>query len=66
MREGKICPICGKHKFKEDNMFEICPICGWEDDGVQRDDPDYPVGANGMSLNEYKRRAIEKGLIKAE
>lgn len=66
IKEGQICPVCNKHKFSEYDSYEICPICGWEDDGVQRDDPDYPEGANGMSLNEYKRRAIEKGLIKAE
>lgn len=58
--KGKICPICGKHIFEKDNNFEICPICHWEDDGVQRDEPDYPEGANGMSLNEYKKRWEEQ------
>ena len=66
VKNGKICPICGKHKFEYDNDFEICPVCGWEDDAVQRADPDYPVGANGMSLNEYKRRSIEVGNIPAD
>ena len=56
---GEMCPVCGKHTFEEDNCFEICPVCGWEDDGVQRDAPDYPEGANGMSLNEYRRRYSE-------
>lgn len=58
--KGKTCPICGKHTFSEDNNFEICPICGWEDDAVQRNEPDYPEGANGMSLNEYKKRWEEQ------
>lgn len=56
MIKGQICPVCGKHTFEEDDNFEICPICGWEDDGVQRDDPDYEGGANGVSLNQYKVR----------
>lgn len=56
---GKICPVCEKHKFENDNHFEICPICGWEDDAVQRKYPDFPEGANGMSLNEYRKKYAE-------
>lgn len=58
--DGKICPVCGKHQFKEDDNFEICPVCGWEDDGLQRDEPDYEGGANEMSLNQA-RRAWKEG-----
>lgn len=58
--KGQICPVCRKHTFKEDNGFEICPVCKWEDDGVQRDDPDYPGGANHISLNEYRKFWTEK------
>ena len=65
-KDGLICPVCGKHQFKYKDWFEVCPVCGWEDDGIQRDDPDYPNGANGMSLNEYKRRSIEVGNIPTE
>ena len=54
MSDGQICPVCGKHTFEEDNYFEICPVCGWEDDGVQRDDPDLAGGANPLSLNQYR------------
>ena len=58
--KGQICPVCGKYTFIEDDNFEICPVCGWEDDGLQREDPDYDGGANHLSLNqyreEYKRR----------
>lgn len=49
-----VCPVCGKHHFEEEDFFEVCPICGWEDDGVQRDDPDYEGGANKMSLNQAR------------
>lgn len=56
MAKGQICPVCKKHTFKENDCFEICPVCGWEDDGLQRKYPDYPEGANGMSLNERRKR----------
>ena len=57
--KGQKCPVCNNHIFFEDNCFEICPICGWEDDGVQRDNPDLKEGANGMSLNEYRENWFE-------
>lgn len=51
-----ICPICGKTVFEKMNSFEICPVCKWENDAVQFCDPEYALGANGISLNEYKRK----------
>ena len=47
-----LCPVCGKHYFTEINAYEICPVCGWEDDPVQRREPDLSGGANKLSLNE--------------
>ena len=47
-----LCPVCKKHYFSCINSYEICPICGWEDDKVQRLNPDYAGGANKLSLNE--------------
>ncbi len=58
--QGQVCPVCGKYTFEEDDNFEICPICNWQDDGVQRDDPNYAGGANKMSLKEAKE-AYAKG-----
>ena len=55
-KKGQMCPVCGKHQFEEDDNFEICPVCGWEDDGIQRDDPDYDGGANDLSLNQYREK----------
>lgn len=49
------CPICGKHRFTESGDFSICPFCGWEDDGVQLDDPDFDGGANTLSLKQYRK-----------
>lgn len=69
MIKGQICPVCGEHTFKEDNNFEVCPICGWEDDGIQRDDPDYEGGANTMSLNqmrEYWKQGLQYNEAKKE
>ena len=54
--KGQICPVCGKYTFIEDDNFEICPVCGWEDDGLQREDPDYDGGANHLSLNQYREQ----------
>ena len=54
MSNRRLCPVCGKYEFEEEDWYEVCPICGWEDDSLQRDDPDYSGGANDMSLNEYR------------
>jgi len=48
------CPVCKKYKFQSDFDLGVCSVCGWENDGVQLDDPDFPGGANDLSLNEYK------------
>lgn len=55
-----ICPCCGKHHFTYQDFFEICPVCGWEDDPIQRMEPDYEGGANRVSLNQA-REAFKKG-----
>ena len=55
------CACCGQATITEPDFYEICSVCGWEDDEVQRDDPDYQGGANQMSLNEA-RAAYKKGL----
>ncbi len=49
------CPICGKYEFKKVDDYDICPTCKWENDELQRKDPNYSGGANDLSLNEYKR-----------
>ena len=54
MSNRRLCPVCGKYEFEEEDWYEVCPICGWEDDSLQRDDPDYSGEANDMSLNEYR------------
>lgn len=44
------CACCGE----EVDKFDICEVCGWQDDGLQNDNPDYKGGANKKSLNEAK------------
>lgn len=40
----------------EIGVYEICDVCGWEDDPVQRDNPDYSGGANDLSLNQCREK----------
>ena len=53
--KGQKCPVCGQYQFIVDDNFEVCPVCGWEDDGIQRENPDYAGGANEDSLNQYRQ-----------
>ena len=53
------CPVCGKHEFEDYGSFDVCPYCGWEDDGVQLNDPDFDGGANELSLKQYRKQYRE-------
>lgn len=53
------CPVCRKYVFPGFNSLEICPICGWQDDWLQKKDPNYAGGANKYSLNDARKRYIE-------
>ena len=48
------CPCCGEKSIKELGDYEICNVCDWEDDPGQSEYPDDDLGANTMSLNDYK------------
>ena len=63
--EYKRCACCGEYTLEEKSLFDICPVCGWEDDGVQNDDPNYDGGANHISLNEAKKVWVEGNYSKA-
>ncbi len=52
--EENLCPVCGRHRFSKRNSYEICPVCGWEDDALQKENPDFEGGANSQSLNEAR------------
>lgn len=54
------CPCCKSLVLEESGEYEICPVCGWEDDPVQRKDPDFAGGANELSLNEARKAFLAK------
>ncbi|MBR4467284.1 MAG: hydrolase [Clostridia bacterium] len=60
------CACCGCYTLSEPagGSFEICPVCFWEDDRLQLNDPSYPGGANGISLEEarlnYQRFGVSR------
>lgn len=54
MEDRLTCPCCGEYRFEEEDFFEVCEVCGWEDDSLQRDEPDYAGGANHISLNQAR------------
>lgn len=57
-----LCPCCNQTKFHQDEEFDICPICLWQYDKIQIIDPDYCGGANGLSIEEYRKNyLLQKG-----
>lgn len=48
------CPVCNRYEFEQDNDYDVCNVCGWENDGLQLDDPDDWGGANDLSLNNTR------------
>ena len=41
------CPCCGKESVRE---YGICDVCGWENDPIQKENPNLKGCANRMSL----------------
>jgi hypothetical protein len=54
------CPCCGSKTLSEIEAYEVCDICNWEDDPVQRNDPDYEGGANDLSLNQARMAWLKR------
>lgn len=61
MKETNKCPVCGKSDLED---MEICPICRWQNDLVQRDNPDWDGCANIMSLNQAEEAYLQGQKIK--
>ena len=52
---SNICPCCGLYQLAfSPGGDDICAICKWQDDPVQRKNPDFEGGANDMSLYHAK------------
>ena len=56
------CPCCNTKAFEDIGGFDICELCGWQDDPLQRDDPDDDMGANFLSLNDYKKEWLRRNI----
>ena len=46
------CPCCGTSDVFD---YDLCDVCSWENDPIQRRNPDYEGGANEISLNEARK-----------
>jgi rubrerythrin len=59
-----VCPCCGHRTLEEEprGTYEICPVCYWEDDPVQKENPDYPGGANRVSLRTARQNYARIGV----
>ena len=67
MKEKYRCPCCNYRTLDDEpGSFDICPVCYWEDDNIQRDDPDYRGGANDISLHEARENYKKIGAISIE
>jgi hypothetical protein len=44
------CPCCGYKTISDE--YESCEICGWRYDEAQQSMPDFPGGANTISLRQ--------------
>lgn len=64
--KDKKCPCCKDYVFEEYGKYEICPVCGWEDDPVQRKDPEFAGGANELSLKDYRDKYMEGNIDEAD
>ena len=60
------CPVCEKYDFEMEDDFDVCDVCGWENDGLQYDEPDYDGGANWVSLNKARANYKECGKAMSE
>ncbi len=58
------CPCCEFNTLDSaPGHFDICPVCYWQDDNIQRDDPNYKGGANSISLNEARQNYKKTGAM---
>jgi hypothetical protein len=54
------CPCCNEITIAELGDYEVCQICEWEDDPGQSQHPDDDLGANSISLNQYRAEWLRR------
>jgi Cysteine-rich CPCC len=61
---GEEGPCCDHLTLDEapSGTHTICAVCSWEDDRVQFRDPDYPGGANKVSLRQARENYRQYGV----
>ncbi len=68
--EKSQCPCCDHFSIDGRGNYDICPVCGWEDDGLEPENPAQleagSGGPNGMTLRDgrkaFRALAMSKGL----
>ena len=58
------CMCCAHLSIEEYGTFEICPVCFWDDDNLQKKDPDRAGGTNALSLNQSRENYRIFGAVK--
>lgn len=62
-----LCPCCGNLTLDDrPGTFEICPVCYWEDDIIQKNNPEYENGSNEISLIKAQENYKKYGAILPE
>ncbi len=66
------CPCCDYFTLDRRGDFDICPVCGWEDDGLDPENPEQldnsasAGGPNGKAPLEgrkiFRAEVVSKGL----
>ena len=59
------CSCCENYTLKEESD-EVCQVCYWQEDIVQREDPDFEGGANEESLNQARKNYSTFGAFNRE
>ena len=59
------CSCCGNYTLREESD-DICQVCYWQEDVVQREDPNFKGGANKESLNQARGNYVIFGAFNAD
>ena len=46
--------------FEFEDSYDICEECYWEDDQLQKEEPERAGGANILSLNQHRKEWEER------